>query len=160
MTYENFLRVTLSLQKQERLIKDLDNLNVDLFTFVDPYHGIIYNLIKEIYGAEGADMFSWFCYDNDFGQNGLDNFDKAGNRICFSHESLWAYLESLRKVFTNEASFTFERTNEIPDSVPYHTVCGCSNCDCRMRDKRIPNPVKYSYDIGIYRVNKNKYNNE
>jgi len=96
MTYEDFLKVTLQLQKQDRLISDVYKLNVDLFEFVDPYHQIISTLIKEIYGEQGLDWFGWFCYENDFGQGGLEAWDENEKPICYSHESLWEYLESLR----------------------------------------------------------------
>ena len=48
MTFENFLKVTLQLQKQGKIISNLYENNVDLIEFVDPYHHIINNLIKEI----------------------------------------------------------------------------------------------------------------
>lgn len=96
MTYENFLKVTLSLQKEGRVISDLYKLNIDLIEFVDPYHKIICTLIEEIYGTNGLDWFNWFCWENDFGQKGLEAFDN-GNRICYSHESLWDFLETIKK---------------------------------------------------------------
>lgn len=96
MTYENFLKITLELQKQERIIDNLYKNNVDLLEFIDPYHGLIHLLIKEIYGEEGVDWFSWFCYENDYGQGTLEAWDENKNRICYSHESLWEFLEELR----------------------------------------------------------------
>ena len=53
MTYERFLKVILSLQKEDRTINALYTNGVDLINFVDPYHEIISELIKEIYGEEG-----------------------------------------------------------------------------------------------------------
>ena len=96
MTYENFLKITLELQKQERIVDNLYKNNVDLLEFIDPYHGLIHLLIKEIYGEEGVDWFSWFCYENDYGQGTLEAWDENKNRICYSHESLWEFLEKLR----------------------------------------------------------------
>lgn len=96
MTHENFLKITLELQKQERIIDNLYKNNVDLLEFIDPYHGLIHLLIKEIYGEEGVDWFSWFCYENDYGQGTLEAWDENKNRICYSHESLWEFLEELR----------------------------------------------------------------
>lgn len=94
MTYERFLKVTLSLQKQDRVVSDLYDKKVDLLDFVDPYHLTISELIKEVYGEEGYDWWSWFCYENDYGQEGLEAFDKDNNRICYSFESLWEFLET------------------------------------------------------------------
>ena len=93
MTYERFLKIVLQLQKQDRIISDLYKMNVDLIEFMDPYHAIINELILEVYGKEGADWFSWFCWENDFGQRGLEAWDENKNPICHSFESLWEYLE-------------------------------------------------------------------
>jgi hypothetical protein len=94
MTYKTFLKITLELQKQDRIVDNLHKNNVDLLEFVDPYHGLIHLLIKEIYGEEGVDWFSWFCYENDYGQGKLEAWDKDKNRICYSLESLWEFLEA------------------------------------------------------------------
>jgi hypothetical protein len=115
MTYETFLKITLTLQKADRDIQDLYKKKVDLLEFVEPYHDIIMRLIREVYGEEGADWYSWFCYENDFGQkdwskikkfmiNGnLEDresaaeygaYDEKGNPICYSFESTWEYLEN------------------------------------------------------------------
>lgn len=92
MTYERFLKVLLSLQKEDKIIKNLYDNGVDLINFVDPYHTIISELIKEIYGEEGYDWFSWYVHDNEFGQGSLEAYDKSKKPICYSHESLWEYL--------------------------------------------------------------------
>jgi len=96
MTYETFLKLTLELQRQERIVDDLYKNKIDLLEFIDPYHGLIHLLIKEIYGEEGVDWWSWFCYENDYGQKGLEAWDENKNRICYSLESLWKFLEELR----------------------------------------------------------------
>jgi hypothetical protein len=102
MKYERFLKIILSLQKEQKTIKTLYDNGVDLINFVDTYHVIITELIKEIYGEEGYDWFSWYCYENEFGQKDWSNekgeekygaCDAEGNPICYSHESLWEYLE-------------------------------------------------------------------
>ena len=117
MTYERFLKVILSLQKEDRTISTLYKNGVDLINFVEPYHNIITELIKEIYGEEGYEWFSWYCYESDFGQKDWSTaplykmkedgtseliheegearfgaYDEEGNPICYSHESLWEYL--------------------------------------------------------------------
>jgi hypothetical protein len=97
MTYETFLKITLELQRQERIVDDLYKSKIDLLEFIDPYHGLIHLLIKEIYGEEGVDWFSWFCYENDYGRGTLEAWDADKNPICYSFESLWEYLEKLRQ---------------------------------------------------------------
>lgn len=97
MTYENFLKVTLTLQKEDRVIKEISSNGVDLINFLDPYHKVISTLIKEVYGEEGYKWWSWFCYENDFGQGNLEAWDENKNPICYGFESLWEYLEKLNK---------------------------------------------------------------
>ena len=117
MTYERFLKVILSLQKEDRTISTLYKNGVDLINFVEPYHNIITELIKEIYGEEGYEWFSWYCYESDFGQKDWSTaplykmkedgtseliheegearfgaYDEEGNPICYLHESLLEYL--------------------------------------------------------------------
>ena len=109
MTYERFLKIILSLQKEDRVIKNLYENGVDLVNFVESYHTIINELIKEVYGAEGEEWFSWFCWENDFGQRGLEAFDENNNRICYSHESLWEYLEKNCKTYTVKRYKDYEK---------------------------------------------------
>lgn len=98
MTYENFLKVTLELQKQDRIIDNLHTINVDLLDFVDPYHIIISLLLKEVYGEKGLDWWSWFCYENDFGRGKLEAWDENKNPICYSLKSLWEFLEANKPI--------------------------------------------------------------
>lgn len=98
MTYERFLKVTKSLKKQDETVSTLYKKKVDLLDFVDPYHSVITELIKEVYGEEGYDWWSWFCYESDYGSKGIGAWDENGNPICYDYKSTWEYLESLTKV--------------------------------------------------------------
>lgn len=118
MTYERFLKITLGLQKAGEDVNKLHRLNVDLIDFVDPYHAIINELMKEVYGEEGYEWWSWFCYESEYGQRDWSKYpsyktdengnmvkihdageirfgatDEEGNPICYSFESTWEYLE-------------------------------------------------------------------
>jgi len=123
MEYNDFLKVVMTLQKMDRVISKTSELKVDLIDFVDPYHGIISVLIKNIYGEEGLSWFEWYCYESDFGQRDWSKgdcyrqkadgsmelmykdgevrfgaYDEKDNPICFSHESTWEYLEKNHKI--------------------------------------------------------------
>lgn len=100
MTLEKFTEIIDSLKKTGEDLNKLYKLNVDLVEFVEPYETIISRLIKEIYGDEGYDWFSWFCYDRDFGEKELGAWDENENPICYDIKSLWEYLESLRNKIT------------------------------------------------------------
>lgn len=124
MTYERFAHIILRLKQQDEVINDLYKNKVDLIDFVDPYHVVITELIKEIYGDIGYDIFSWFCYENDYGHKDWSNTptytkdengklklvdidkdsnllkygmtDENNNPICYSIESTWKYLEDIK----------------------------------------------------------------
>jgi hypothetical protein len=121
MKYEDFLFIGTQLQKQDTALDKLYKNKVDLVDFVGPYHAIIDKLVAGVYGEEGADWFSWFCYESNYGQKDWSTapsykvnddgtstlvheagearhgaVDQDGNPICYDWESLWEYLEKLR----------------------------------------------------------------
>jgi len=104
MTYKQFSDILHTLQEQDKVVDELYKNKVDLYDFIDAYHKVITMLIKEVYGEEGYDSWSWYVYENDYGTKGLEAWDKDGKRICYSHESLWEYLESLTKRFCRKNS--------------------------------------------------------
>jgi hypothetical protein len=102
MTYENFLKVILKQEVLDEQINLAYKLKIDLIEFVDRYNQIISTLITEIYGKDGYEWYSWFCYENDYGRKDWSTkdgeiqygaTDENGNPICHSFESLWEYLE-------------------------------------------------------------------
>lgn len=122
MTYERFLKITMELKRQDELLHELYEKKVDLIDFIDPYRGVITELIKEVYSEEGYDWWSWFCYENEYGTKDwrekplykrneegelelvADSYkprhgavDENGNPICYSFESTWNFLEEIRK---------------------------------------------------------------
>lgn len=92
MTKKRFNKIILHLQKQDLVLDMAHDIKIDLLDFVDSYHIIINELIKEVYGKKGYEWFSWYCYDNKFGSGGLTAHHR-GKRICYSHDTLWEYLE-------------------------------------------------------------------
>ena len=123
MKYERFLKIILSLQKEDRTIKKLYDNGVDLINFVNPYHVMINELIEEIYGEVGLEWFNWYCWESDFGQKDWSTqplykeqddgtyktisdegevrfgaYDENKSPICYSHETLWEYLEKYKKM--------------------------------------------------------------
>jgi len=117
MEYSQFAEIILRLKKHSENVDKAYKLKIDLIDFNDDLNRIIDILIKEIYGEEGYDWFTWFCYENDFGEkdwSGLPCYsmvdgkmikihevgevrfgahDENGNPICHSIESTWEYLE-------------------------------------------------------------------
>ncbi len=97
MTLEKFTEIINILKEESDRLTELYQMKVDLIEFVNPYHSIIETLIREIYGGEGIDWFSWFCYERDFGDKEVGAWDEDGNPICYDIESLWNYLEEIKK---------------------------------------------------------------
>lgn len=101
MTLAEFSVIVRTLKKQHEVQQKLYRLRVDLITFVDPYECVITTLFTEIYGLEGYDWFSWFCYENNFGEDMSKEkpraWDKDEKPICYDVKSLWEYLEQLKK---------------------------------------------------------------
>lgn len=93
MTYERFLKITTTLKMQDEVVHDLYERKVNLIEFVDPYHQVITELIKEVYGDEGYDWWSWFCYESEYGTKGMQAWDENKNSICYDYKSTWEYLE-------------------------------------------------------------------
>jgi hypothetical protein len=93
MEYKKFKEIITSLQESDKRINQANKLKIDLIDFVDEYHSIITKLFEEVYGKEGYDWISWFCYENNYGQGELKGWDNK-KPICYDIKSLWEYVES------------------------------------------------------------------
>ena len=98
MKYKEFKKLLDLIQKQDSKVDALSKLKIDVLDFVDPYHMIMNTLIKEIYGENGLDWFSWYVYENDMGKAGLEAWDEKGNKICYDIKSVWEFLEQNKKL--------------------------------------------------------------
>lgn len=117
MELATFSQIVLKLKDHDEKIRKIYKLGVDIIDFQEDLRSIITLLIKEVYGEEGEDWFSWFCYEADYGEKDWSKhdcykmidgvmtkirdageqthgaFDEDGNPICYSIESTWEYLE-------------------------------------------------------------------
>ena len=117
MEYSTFAEIILRLKNQQKISDAAYKLKIDLIDFNTDLNRIIDILIKEIYGEDGYGWFSWFCYENDFGEKDWSLLpcykmvdgkmvkihdageiragasDEHDNAICYSIESTWQYLE-------------------------------------------------------------------
>ena len=97
ITYETLLKIGITLQKINRRSIDLyQKYQVDLINYEDDYEKVITALLKEVFNEEQYEWFEWFCWENDFGQKGLEARDKDGNLICQSWEGLYKVLEEYK----------------------------------------------------------------
>lgn len=98
MEYNEFLKVISGQKEASEKIHKAYKLGIDLIEFVEIYESISNILIKEIYGEEGADWYSWFCYENEYGEKGVQAWDENEQPIFYSIESAWEYLEANYKI--------------------------------------------------------------
>jgi len=117
MEYSKFAEIIMRLKKQGEITSKAYELKIDLIDFTDDLNRVIDILIREVYGDEGYDWFTWFCYESDFGEKDWSKLpcyksvdgimtkiheagevrygatDENGEPICHSIESTWEYLE-------------------------------------------------------------------
>jgi hypothetical protein len=117
MEYSKFAEIILRLKKHSENVDKAYKLKIDVIDFSDDLNRVIDILIREVYGEEGYDWFTWFCYESDFGEKDWSKapcfkmvdgkmvkiyeegemrfgaHDEDGNPICYSVESTWEYLE-------------------------------------------------------------------
>lgn len=97
MTLNGFSSIIDKLEQQSELISNLYSMNIDLTDFVSAYDEVISTMLKEEYGAEGLDWWNWYCYENRFGKGSLEAWDENNNKICYDVESLWKFMEDVKK---------------------------------------------------------------
>jgi hypothetical protein len=119
MEYKEFSEIIDRLKEYDSSVQKAHKVGVDLYDFADGLHRVISILIKDVYGEEGADWFSWFCYESEYGEKdwnkgNLDTYetidgkmvkvkkskkkkygatDENGKPIFYSVKSTWEYLE-------------------------------------------------------------------
>jgi len=101
MTLEKFKNLIELLKEADVQVDGAYKAKVDLIEFTDVYSAIITNLILEIYGEEGGDWFSWFVYENNFGEGPLEAYSKDGEVILKTIDEMWEFLEEKRKIKNN-----------------------------------------------------------
>lgn len=105
MDYKLFESVILKLKEQDAVVLSLNEKNVSLIDFVSPYYSVIEDLIKEIYGEEGHGWWSWFCYENSYGEGKLQAWCEKRNPICYDIKSLWEFMEKLKDGYEVEKEY-------------------------------------------------------
>lgn len=92
MEYSEFLEIGLRIQKLSKRTRALYDLGMDVINFENDYYEVIDLLLKQSFTETQYEWVSWFIYENDFGQKGMEARDESGELICHSWESLWEHL--------------------------------------------------------------------
>lgn len=107
MKLDQFESVIRGLYEQLQKSQKMYNAGVDVGPYDEGYYKIIKQLLVGFYGEEGYDWITWYCYENEFGQKGLQAVDADKNLICYDVQSLYNYLNEhymSTNTMTNEAT--------------------------------------------------------
>ena len=105
MNFNVFELTILSLQKLKEDQIKLKDLGVDLIDYTHHLVSCNHHLLGTIYGEHELHIIDWWCYDNDFGNNGFQMHDENDNLVCSDLKDLWIYLE---KECSNEGEYKIE----------------------------------------------------
>jgi len=126
MTYETFSKILESYRKFDKNTLKYHSLGIDLgngkYEIITQVETIFAESIESHYGKEGVEWVGWFIWESDWGNRDWSKYpsykldengkyvavekpegeekygahDENGNPICYSIESLWEYLETLK----------------------------------------------------------------
>ena len=97
MNYEQFLLILDNYKAYCDLIGDAYDVGIDLLEGKFATNSYVEKMLElsitSHYGEMGWDWVSWFIYENDYGQKGLEAWD-GDDLICQTHLELHEYLET------------------------------------------------------------------
>lgn len=97
MNFEVFEELIVTLKKCEENSFAANQLGIDLIEYDTPFTHATWLAIRAHYGKSASEWIEWFLYERE-SLNGSINqaWDKDGNEICHTVESLWQVVEELR----------------------------------------------------------------
>jgi hypothetical protein len=89
-----FKEIVNQLKNADAKKSAFHKLGLDIYDVTEELDIVLSHLIGSHYGKEGKDIFDWWCYEKDFGENKeLKMTDKDGSLLCETIEDLHTYLE-------------------------------------------------------------------
>jgi hypothetical protein len=97
MKFEVFEELIATLKKCETNSFAAHQLGIDLIEYDTPFSHATWLAIRAHYGKAASEWIEWFMFERD-SLSGKTNqaWDKDGNEICHTVESLWKVVEELR----------------------------------------------------------------
>ena len=89
MDLVTFQKLISLMEKIDKRRSAADEIGIDMSEYDDPHMEAIFLLVKSLFGESGEESISWFCYENDYGRDKLEAWDKDGNPICRNVKELW-----------------------------------------------------------------------
>jgi hypothetical protein len=97
MKLEVFEELISTLEKCEAQSFAAHQLGIDLIEYDTPFTHATWLVIRAHYGKEASEWIEWYLYERKSLSGELYKaFDKDGNEICNTVESLWQIVEELR----------------------------------------------------------------
>jgi hypothetical protein len=101
MKYEQFEEIILDFKHTFDQVSELYDLGFNIldgkYPISENYSKLFKNALSSHYGDGGFEWIDWFVIESGYGENDLEAFDN-GEKICYSIESLWEYLEKNHKI--------------------------------------------------------------
>ena len=98
MKLEVFKEIVNKLQEQDQILDRIYSAGIDITQLIDPVQSVVSHLIGSIYGKVGLDVFSWWCYEKEWGtRTDLTMTDADGKTFCNTIEELHEYMESFKE---------------------------------------------------------------
>jgi predicted translin family RNA/ssDNA-binding protein len=113
MKLEVFKEIVNKLQEQDQILDRIYSAGIDITQLMDPMRSVVSHLIGSIYGKVGLDVFSWWCYEKEWGtRTDLTMTDAEGKTLCNTIEELHEYLESFDENEKKEYSLRKKLSDE------------------------------------------------
>jgi len=97
MTYEQFVSILTNYKRYNEIISEAYDVGFDLyegkFSIVSQMEQIVETCFLSHYTEEGWEWISWFTFENQYGQGGLEARDENGNLIFQSYRGAYEELE-------------------------------------------------------------------
>lgn len=97
MKFEVFSELVTTLKRIEEKSFAAHQLGIDLIEFETDHSHATWTAIRAHYGKAASEWIEWYLYERE-SLNGSINqaWDKDGNEICHTMESLWQTVEEMR----------------------------------------------------------------
>jgi hypothetical protein len=102
MTYEQFVTILMNYKRYNEITSEAYDVGLDLlegkYSIVSQMEQILETCFLSHYTEEGWEWISWFTFENEYGQGGLEARDENGNLIFQSFLDAYEELEKNYKL--------------------------------------------------------------
>lgn len=97
MRLEVFTEIINAIDRASKRSFAANQLGIDLIEYDTDLEHAVWTAIRAHYGKAGADWIEWYVYERpSLSGDDCKAWDKDGNEICNTIESLWQTVEEIR----------------------------------------------------------------